>query len=271
VVIVFRGTDDKADWFVNLNAFSSPSSHGAIHQGFFNAYQGLTSQIVTLIKMNHQKHLWITGHSLGGALALICAYDLAANENYEIDGVITFGQPMVAHKQLADYIGEKLSGRYAHYVNESDVVARVAPGYSHCGSLVWFTNGGIKQSKPKRKLVGATEKEKGGHFREEAARPLSDVEFNELKDDLRNGNDKRRVFGATGKLEVIPIDEEDYHHLDERQFKEVKTNLREENAPTEQSSDGKMIVKGKIPWLRDHSMQRYLDKIHAYFGVTETE
>ena len=264
-VIVFRGSEDKADWFVNLNAFSSATSHGDIHKGFFNAYQGLKPQILKLLQTHHRDHLWITGHSLGGALAIICAYDLAANENYDIDGVITFGQPMVAHQQLADYIGEKLSGRYAHYVNESDIVARVAPGYSHCGSLIWFTNGGIKQTKPKRMLVGATEKEKGRHSREEAARPLSDMEFKQLKDDLQNGSEKRRVFGATEKSEVIPIEEEDFHYLNEGQFKEVKADLKEEMAPAEQSPDGKRIVKGKISWLQDHFMQQYLDKIHSYW------
>ena len=62
---------------------------------------------------------------------------------------------MVARKQLADHLNTLLLGRYAHFVNEADIVPRVPPTFTHCGSLVWFTGGIIKRSKPKH-LFGAT-------------------------------------------------------------------------------------------------------------------
>lgn len=147
-VVVFRGTDDDLDWFTNLNNFTTTTPKGEIHTGFYTAYISLKTQIDQLISRRQPKHLWITGHSLGGALALICAYD-----NQVFDGVITFGQPMVASPELATYLDKALVGRYAHYVNHADIVPHIPPFFKHCGSLVWFTDAGIKRSLPK--LVGS--------------------------------------------------------------------------------------------------------------------
>jgi triacylglycerol lipase len=184
-VVVFRGTDNDVDWIVNLVAGSAQTPKGRIHKGFYNAYQPLKPQIVKLVKAANSKHLWITGHSLGGALAVVCAYDLIENEKLDVDGVITFGQPMVAKPELAGHLDSVLLGRFAHYVNRNDIVARVPPNFSHCGSLVWFTDSGVKRSKPKRLTFGATGDEPPkANFDE--PKPLSDREFENLKAELRS-------------------------------------------------------------------------------------
>src|SRR5207302_2009697 len=111
----------------------------------------LKPQVVKILQARKAKHLWITGHSLGGALAVVCAQDLIENEKLELDGIITFGQPMVAKRPLALHLGSTLRGRYAHYVNGNDLVARVPPNFFHFGSLVWFTESGVRRSKVKIK------------------------------------------------------------------------------------------------------------------------
>lgn len=42
----------------------------------------------------------------------------------------------------------ELSGRMVHFVNDNDVVPRVPPSFEHFGSLVWYTNGVIRRSRP---------------------------------------------------------------------------------------------------------------------------
>jgi hypothetical protein len=187
-VVVFRGTDNDVDWIVNLVAGSTQTPKGPIHKGFHNAYQPLKPQIVKLVKAANSKHLWITGHSLGGALAVVCAYDLIENEKLEVDGVITFGQPMVAKPQLATHLDTVLLGRFAHYVNRNDIVARVPPNFSHFGSLVWFTDDGVKRSKPKQLAFGATGTDKPPKANVDEPKPLSDREFEQLKAQLRSEN-----------------------------------------------------------------------------------
>ena len=151
-VIAFRGTDggDVSDWVVNLNTLSSDTDHGKIHSGFYNAYLAMKPQIAQALKGQKCQHLWITGHSLGGALALACAYDFL-EEQQKIDGIITFGQPLVAREKLAHYLDHQLLGQYARFVNNDDLVARIPPGYKPCGSLVWFTDGGGQKIRPKTK------------------------------------------------------------------------------------------------------------------------
>lgn len=189
----------------------------------------MKDQILKVLGGSKPKHLWITGHSLGGALALVCAYDLVENEKAALDGVITFGQPLVAQKQLADYLDRLLLGRYAHFVNETDIVPRVPPSpFVHCGSLVWFKGNGIKRSKPKHPVMGAT-----------AAGPAS------------SGNEE----------EIAPLSKEE--------FENAKAKVREEHTQPERLPDGRLIVKGNLPFLLDHSMGLYINKVRNLLGISK--
>lgn len=193
VVVAFRGTDDELDWFTNLDSVMVSTPDGPIHRGFQNAYLSLKPQIVELLRRHEPKYLWITGHSLGGALAVACAFDLVEHEHHELTGVMTFGQPMVAGQQLANHLDDLLFDRFAHFVNEADVVPRVPPGLTHCGSLVWFVNGGIRRSKPKRATYGATPSRVPSAEQGEVLEPLSESEFEQRKAELRSTRAVKRL------------------------------------------------------------------------------
>ena len=221
-VIVFRGTDTPSDWIVNLKAFSLNTAHGAIHRGFYNAYQTLKPQVIKSLNESRPQHLWITGHSLGGALALVCAYDLTENERLSIDGIITFGQPLVAKQPLANHLDGILRGRYAIVVNGSDGVPRLPPTYSRCGSLLWFAKDGIRRSEYRHPVVGA---------------------------------DGERLKHSSEGDDLTPLSEEE--------FQQLQAELRKAKAPSQQYPSETPPVEGRLPWLRDHSMQLYLDKMRS--------
>lgn len=188
-VIVFRGTDNDVDWIVNLAISSVQTPKGSIHAGFYNAYQQMQEQIMKIVNKAKSKHLWITGHSLGGALAAVCAYDLTENHKLQIDGIVTFGQPMIAKQPLADYLGNAFRGRFAHFVNRNDIVARVPPTFAHFGSLVWFTDDGIKRSKPSQIMAfGTEEPDEPKNLESTDLTPVSEEEFERLKASLRGGD-----------------------------------------------------------------------------------
>lgn len=234
-VVVFRGSDDYFDWFANLNDFCMTTPHGEIHKGFYDAYQPLKPQIVTILGQYNPKHLWITGHSLGGALALVCAYDVIDNEKIVVQGVITFGQPMVAQKNLATYLDKLLEGRYAHFVNGDDIVARVPPSFVHCGSLVWFTGGGIKRSKAK---------------------------------DTPDGVTKATKF-ATMFDDILPPTSDDILPLSKDEFERAKADLRGKRSDNLQPANMTKGFNITVPSpFEDHSMRFYLDKVRSIFKTT---
>jgi len=149
---------------------------------------------------------------------------MVENEKFTLDGVVTFGQPMVAHKQLADYLDKLLLGRYAHFVNEADIAPRVPPNYSPCGSLVWFKGDGIKRSRPKRPLMGAA----------------------------------AGVGTSNNEEEIVP--------LSRQEFENAKGRVRDEHAQPERLPDGRVILKGNSPFILDHSMSLYIERIRKLLG-----
>lgn len=217
-VIVFRGTDDPGDWIVNVDMRTDRTQHGSAHRGFYRAYSELKPQVDQILARDAPSRVWITGHSLGGALALACAYDLEENSDHKIVGLMTFGQPIFTKQDLAEYLDKQFLGRYAHFVNDADFVPRVPPTFSHCGSLVWFTENGIRRSEAKRPVFGAP---KVGRLEESSA-------------------------------EIKP--------MSQREFEQFKADLQRKKTP-KRGPNGEMIVEGNSPYIRDHSMGLYLQKI----------
>lgn len=183
-VIVFRGTDDPGDWFANLDVRPDSDVHGRIHRGFNHAYESLQSQIIGLLTDTPPANLWITGHSLGGALAVICAYDLIHYQTLDVCGVMTFGQPMVASKKAANYLDDLLRGRYVRFVNGRDIVTRIPPFHAHCGSLVRFVGDSIQRGTAKHLLVGAADQDEPSRVDDELA-PLTEEEFRQAQAEVR--------------------------------------------------------------------------------------
>ncbi|MDR6623983.1 lipase family protein [Caulobacter segnis] len=138
-VLAFRGTQDQRDWSVNLTARLTPLSTmvGAVrvHQGFLEAFQKVEAEIRADLddprKTPVDKGLYITGHSLGGALAQIAS---AAFERDTLAACYTFGSPRVGEKRFDAEV------KCPHYrlVNSRDVVPSVPPpwmGFSHGGDV----------------------------------------------------------------------------------------------------------------------------------------
>jgi hypothetical protein len=237
-VVVFRGTDfaEVSDWLANLDRSAVETPHGQAHKGFYNAYQSMKSQVTAILKERDTTHLWVTGHSLGGAIALVCAYDLVDIEKRQLDGIITFGQPMVARQQFATYLDSLLLGRYARFVNREDIVPKVPPSHVACGSLVWFTDTGIRRSKIKRLLYGAP----GAGEAEDKA-----------------------VRGTGDDAEIRP--------LSDAEFQELQAKLKAENAAKERLPEGTPKTYQAAPRLiDDHYMSHYLDQIHRLLGIDPT-
>ena len=145
IVISFRGTDGAFDWLTNFH-FTQKSDinrRKGIHKGFQSSYAKFRDKI-RLHLADDKTKVWITGHSLGGAMAACCAYDLVS-QGAQIEGLVTFGQPRIGNKKLAEFLDEKLGDRYLRLMNEDDPVpllppsiGGILPAYWHCGKRIKF-------------------------------------------------------------------------------------------------------------------------------------
>ncbi|WP_437191345.1 lipase family protein [Planctomicrobium sp. SH527] len=152
-IIVFRGTESGwHDVVQDLIFINSNNGSGGMHRGFRSGYSNSKSpnsmhqQVRRLLQRYQAKRVWITGHSLGGALAIVCAHDLLVDGDYEIAGVMTFGQPKVIRENMRSLLESKLADRYVFFVNGMDPVVKAVDPYLHFGHMVHYNNGRIERS-----------------------------------------------------------------------------------------------------------------------------
>ncbi len=122
-VLSFRGTEatQLADIKTDLNAIITNDSGQKIHTGFREAFGQVKSAIKKEVSQLSDYAIYITGHSLGGALALIATRELGSDNTASC---YTFGSPRVGGSEFADSIKTPIY----RIVNTADVVPRLPPG-----------------------------------------------------------------------------------------------------------------------------------------------
>ncbi len=104
--VAFRGTEVKLkDITADAKIRKEVSDVGEIHRGFNDAYMLVNDDVIALAKeaKDAGKKLYITGHSLGGALATVAALYFNFN-GLSPDKVITFGCHRVVSKETAEKV-----------------------------------------------------------------------------------------------------------------------------------------------------------------------
>ena len=106
---------------------------------------GLRDDFYKLKNANPGYDLWITGHSLGAAIASITATTIAHLKLYPLDKIklVTYGQPRVGDKAYASTVDSLLPYSY-RVIHNNDLFAHVPPqwlkGYTHHKSEIWYNN-----------------------------------------------------------------------------------------------------------------------------------
>lgn len=159
-IIAFRGTSSLRYAAVDLLIF--PWGKPIRHFGFNLAWRRVRKQVLYwLDSIKPEKGLILTGHSLGGAIAFLAAYELA---DRGVDAVVTFGAPRPGMHGFAHEYNTRLCGssRHGHnktlygvtrrYTNDTDMVPRVPPPllYRHVGDSGCHlqNNGAIRLQHP---------------------------------------------------------------------------------------------------------------------------
>jgi len=130
LVLAFRGT--VATKWQNVaedlaaNPVPSSTGIGLVHYGFKHATDLVWDQIKAIAETYGKTHtIWVTGHSLGGAMATLAAYKLQRDPSLpNPQALYTFGSPRVGNKTYIKAM-EATGLLHFRFVNNCDVVPRV--------------------------------------------------------------------------------------------------------------------------------------------------
>ncbi len=168
LVVAFRGTESPTtfeglkDWLltdaVNLlilpqgrlgTDFAAAGVGARFHQGFVDAIAEIWNPLLTAVEAEQkraERPLWITGHSLGGALALLSGW-LFQRRFISVHQIYTFGAPMVGNAEATKAFDRELPQKIYRFVNSADPVPKlptvslIANDYGHVQTEVLMGTG----------------------------------------------------------------------------------------------------------------------------------
>ncbi len=158
IVLAFRGSNDIQNWIYDLTfvmvAYPNPNcANCEVHQGFLDVYNAVKNGVLSAMTnlcvfyQPAKPTILITGHSLGGAVAILAAADVTIDLQMHVDGitVITFGEPRVGNPAWVSWMSNQvLQGAVQYRVtHEADPVPQVPPqvfGFLHVPHEVWYNN-----------------------------------------------------------------------------------------------------------------------------------
>jgi hypothetical protein len=143
VILAMRGTNDLEDWFINIGGLKSKSTkYGSIHGGFWDGACNVEKQVLAAAHklVGRDVKLYLTGHSLGGALSSILALKLA-DQSFTIRELHLFGCPLTGARKFRHAVDEAV-GEVSTWINYRDPVPKVpCPTWKHVGLHRRFKDG----------------------------------------------------------------------------------------------------------------------------------
>ena len=232
VLLSYRGTKELGGWLVHLNVARTTRPYGKVHSGFLSGFEDTKDLVQQLFEQADvsNKKLWVTGHSLGGALASMMAAEML--DDPALSAVYTFGQPRVVNRKAVELFRQNYDGKFFRLVNDDDVVAKLPALLKQVGSIIWFDpKGELKESPP------------GVRADEFGPEALSEEEMEEQQMMFRSL--KRQINKAQEAQAAIDVDE-----------------ISEDGEMPEGDT------RGLLPSLTDHFMANYIKKIHHKIATT---
>lgn len=176
--IAFRGSESIKDFIIDLQTkqsivpYNNDKTDIRIHCGFLKAYESVRNKILYLIKKEYN-NIYITGHSLGGALAVLAMLDIVYNYHDKLIFVnkklycYTFGSPDIGNKAFCDSTDKRCkiyNVDYVNVVNGNDIITKypIFRDYYKCGQIY-----NIGKSKWYNKLFGSVNDHKLNNYIEE--------------------------------------------------------------------------------------------------------
>ena len=187
VVLSYRGTEPETlgNWLADADVGTASLELGGkmldVHSGFYRNVRATRWGIINELRLALQgkslanpkkdlrypmQALYVTGHSLGGAMAVLFSLSLVGSTEErpladKLSAIYTFGQPMATGEPLPE-VARAVAQKLFRHVNARDPVPALPPlawgRFAHFGQEYRFANGEWKASdKPVAQLEGISE------------------------------------------------------------------------------------------------------------------
>ena len=153
ILLLYRGTDDVdnnrfAEWkgtdfnFSKIEA-GSDFNYAKIHRGFLISFELIKPELLLLLDSLNAKNkaVWISGHSLGGAMAILTGVFLEKS-GFAIQNIYTYATPRAIGdrtlSELCDSLLPNKIHRFEYYLDPVTILFN--SGFSTIGKRYWFDN-----------------------------------------------------------------------------------------------------------------------------------
>ncbi|KAG2498402.1 hypothetical protein HYH03_003661 [Edaphochlamys debaryana] len=150
--VAFRGTENIRDALSNIDVRRVDAKFQGrqvrLHSGFYRQYASIQSELRALIRQQTASRevdtIYLTGHSLGGALATIAAADVATMFPETPVHCYTFGAPRTGDAAFVHLFDQHVSSNL-RVVNEDDPVPMVpiSPRFQHVSNGIVIDDKGV--------------------------------------------------------------------------------------------------------------------------------
>ena len=226
--LIFRGTEVSSikDIKADLDAkIIQCESGGKIHRGFNDAFSEVHMEIQKYLneELKENKPLFISGHSLGGALATVASKKLSFDNG--IAACYTFGSPRVGNEEWMQNIKTPIY----RMVNSADPVTMLPPGDEIISSIATLLDFCRLESLSKKLLANF-----GGYYHVGNMRFLTNVENSNYKSAklLYSVSIFRRLkayLGNLSSLKSMPADHSMTVYRTKLKFIAMNKNKKGEN------------------------------------------
>ncbi len=134
ILIAIRGTNPKSgrDWLTDARAgFCRGESGQPVHIGFQKTWESFAGDVRTFLQGKNPSHVHCVGHSLGGALATLCADYCVANR-VGLVSLYTIGAPRVGMAGFASGLTEKMGAENIYRISHAADPVTTVPIYPFC-------------------------------------------------------------------------------------------------------------------------------------------
>ncbi len=150
ICIVFRGSESSTDWYYDLQVRKMCLTDDImVHSGFYNQLcsNGVFGDIIDEVHKQLIAHpdynIFVTGHSLGAALATLFGYMLS----YKVDDkitVVSFASPRVGNASWKKSFEEKANLEHYRITNNRDIVTAFPNyKYKHVGDNIRISENAV--------------------------------------------------------------------------------------------------------------------------------